>query len=297
VSLSAHVIFNPVAGQGQAEADLVAIRQSLGSQLDLVVHKTQPQTDVTALARQSIAAGAEVVVAAGGDGTVAAVAAALVQKSVPLAIIPRGTANAFATAMGVPTAVPKACDLIVRGHPQPVDVAQCNDQLVLSEVDIGFEAETLKQVDRQSKKRWGPLAYTLNGLRQLRRQQPFQATLEADGQLVKTQAVAIAIANAVPFSSLLAQGPPDVEPQDGWLDITVVKPWSYVGMAKACYALVMSYLRDRSTQSQYVQSLRAKTLRVTTTPTQRVAVDGDLLGTTDVSIRCIPSGLQVYYPA
>ncbi|TVQ06759.1 MAG: YegS/Rv2252/BmrU family lipid kinase [Leptolyngbya sp. DLM2.Bin27] len=294
--LSAHLIFNPVAGQSDTQRDLSLICQKLRPSFELVVHETQPQTNITQLAQQGVEAGADVVIAAGGDGTVSAVAEALVGQAPPLGVIPRGTANAFATALQIPREVSPACDFILQGAPQPVDVARCNGQIVLAEIDIGFEAEAREQIDRQTKSRFGPLAYTIASARQIRRQGSFQATLETDQDRLQLDAVAIAVANVAPFSSLLAQGPECIQPQDGLLDITVVKPSTYLGMARAIWDLVVSYVRNRPVQSHAAQCLRSSTLTIVTNPPQKVMLDGDLAGTTAVEIHCIPAGLSVYYP-
>jgi YegS/Rv2252/BmrU family lipid kinase len=295
--LSAQLIFNPVAGQSNAQGDLSLICQKLMPSFELVVHETQPQTNITQLVQQGVEAGADVVIAAGGDGTVSAVADALVDQALPLGVIPRGTANAFATALQIPREVPQACELILQGAPHPVDVARCNGRIVLAEIDIGFEAEAREQIDRQAKNRFGPLAYTIASVRQIQKQRPFQVTLETDQDRLQTNAVAIAVANVAPFSSLLAQGPECIHPQDGLLDITVVKPSTYLGMARAIWDLVFSSVRNRPAHSHAVQCLRSSTLKILTDPPQKVMLDGDLAGTTAVDIHCIPAGLLVYCPA
>lgn len=98
----AHLIFNPVAGQGNAEQDLTLIRQLLEPHLSLRIHQTTPEINSEQLAHAAISADADIVIAAGGDGTVSTVAGALIGTGISLGIIPRGTANAFAVALGIP---------------------------------------------------------------------------------------------------------------------------------------------------------------------------------------------------
>jgi YegS/Rv2252/BmrU family lipid kinase len=294
---SAHLIFNPVAGQSNAQGDLSLICQKLRPSFELVVHETQPQTNITQLAQQGVEAGADVVIVAGGDGTVSAVAEALVGQALPMGVIPRGTANAFATALQIPRGVSQACELVLQGALYPIDVARCNGQIVLAEIDIGFEAEAREQVDRQAKNRFGPLAYTIASVRQIHKQRPFQVILETDQDRLQMNAVAIAVANDAPFRSLLAQGPESIHPQDALLDITVVTPSTYLGMARAIYDLVCSWVRNRSVHSDAVQCLRSNSLKILADPPQKVMLDGDLAGTTEVDIHCIPAGLLVYCPA
>ncbi|MGF1571150.1 MAG: hypothetical protein ACFCVD_24255 [Nodosilinea sp.] len=121
--------------------------------------------------------------------------------------------------------------------------------------------------------------------------------LETDQDHLQTNVVAIAVANVAPFRSLLAQGPASIHPQDGRLDITVVKPSTYSGMARAIYDLVCSWVRNRSVHSDAVQCLRSSTLKILADPPQKVMLDGDLAGTTAVDIHYIPAGLLIYCPA
>ncbi|MEM0981113.1 MAG: diacylglycerol kinase family protein, partial [Cyanobacteria bacterium P01_H01_bin.58] len=95
-----HLIFNPVSGQGNAQADLELLRSRLSPSFDLTVYETSPECNANELAAQSVEQGVDLVVVSGGDGTINAAAEALVETSIPLAIIPRGTANAVASALG-----------------------------------------------------------------------------------------------------------------------------------------------------------------------------------------------------
>ncbi|MCU0536079.1 MAG: methylglyoxal synthase [Hydrococcus sp. Prado102] len=109
----AHLIFNPVAGQGNAEQDLSLIRQILEPYLNLKIHQTTPEVNPEQLLKTALSTHADLVIASGGDGTVSAVAGALINTGIPLGIIPRGTANAFAVALGIPGSPRNACQIIL----------------------------------------------------------------------------------------------------------------------------------------------------------------------------------------
>jgi diacylglycerol kinase (ATP) len=98
----AHLIFNPISGQGNAEEDLKLIQQLLKPAMELVVCLTTPEISAQQLAREAIEAKADLIIASGGDGTISAVAGVMVGTTIPVGIIPRGTANAFAVALGIP---------------------------------------------------------------------------------------------------------------------------------------------------------------------------------------------------
>lgn len=125
----ARLIFNPVSGQGNAEEELAFIKQMLEPAMNLAVHFTTPKVSAEQLAQEAIAAQADLIIASGGDGTVSAVAGELMGTDIPLGIIPRGTANAFAVALGIParlTPLRSACETILAGKTRIVDAARCN---------------------------------------------------------------------------------------------------------------------------------------------------------------------------
>ncbi|MEN9279157.1 MAG: diacylglycerol kinase family protein, partial [Thermostichus sp. DG_1_5_bins_95] len=194
-----YLIFNPISGQGDETQQLALIRQRLGVGMQLHVLLTQPDRDAKSLAEEALAAQPDLIIASGGDGTVSAVAGVLFGSGIPLGVIPRGTANAFAAALGIPNDLEKACDLILAGSTRVVDAARCKGQPMILLAGIGFEAETVERASRELKTRLGPLAYLVAGLQQLGEQEPFQVTMQVDGSEPEhLQATAITIANAAP---------------------------------------------------------------------------------------------------
>lgn len=293
---SACLIFNPVAGQGDAEAELAQIRALLEPELELDICFTTPEISAEQLAQQAIAKGTQRIIASGGDGTLSAVASVLVESNIALGIISRGTANAFAAALGIPDTIPEACQTILQGYTRTVDAARCNDQTLLLLAGIGFEAETVEKADRESKHRFGLLAYILAGFQQLRELQSFDVVIETENRIIKTTAAAVTVANAAPPTSVLAQGPAAVIPDDGLLDLTIVAPTSRVGAIAATYHLLQTATAGNPVERDDIGYLRAKQFQISTDPPQKVAIDGELAGTTPVTISCLPAALRVYVP-
>jgi YegS/Rv2252/BmrU family lipid kinase len=293
---SACLIFNPVCGQGNAEQDLALIQSILEPAIALDIVRTTPDSDVGELAKQALDQGADCVIASGGDGTISAAAAALVGTNIPLGIISRGTANAFANALDLPIAIAAACEAILTGVTRVVDVARCNERPMVLLAGIGFEAETVELADRDAKNRLGIAAYVLAGFEQLRNLEQFEVEIETEDKIVTVSAAAVTIANAAPATSILAQGPAGVVFDDGLLDLTIVAPLSKLGAIAASYDLLSSTLRGEAAQRPDIGFLRAKRFRVTADPPQKVVLDGELIGHTPVEIECIPGGLTVFAP-
>jgi diacylglycerol kinase (ATP) len=298
-----HLIFNPASGQGDPNNDLALIRRTLEPQVQLNVIFTEEHKSPVDQAKEAIEAGADLIIASGGDGTVSAVAGVVLETDIPLGIIPRGTANAFAVALGIPTSVKGACDTILAGNTKVVDMARCNGKPMILLAGIGFEADFVERANRELKNRLGALAYILAGVQQLGEAEAFEASIEledAEGDRELKQGTvttgAITVANAAPATSVLAQGFGQVNYDDGLLDITISTSKTRLQGINALTSLFTSALVNTPTERDDILQLRASRIKVSTNPPRKVVVDGEIIGTTPVDIDCIPGGLTVLAP-
>ena len=294
---SACLIFNPVAGQSDPEQDLSSIRALLEPEIDLDIRLTTPDVDAGQLAQEAVKQGVHTIIASGGDGTLSAAAEALMGTSIPLGVISRGTANAFASALGIPDTIEAACQTILAGKTKVVDTALCNGKPMVLLVGIGFEAEVVEKADRETKNRLGMLAYILAGVKQLRDFDTFEATIETDDRVITVNAAAVTIANAAPPTSILAQGPAGIIYDDGLLDLTVVAPENRAGAIASAYHLLQTALRGDAAERDDIGYMRARRIKVTTNPTQKVVLYGEIVGTMPIEVECIPGGLTILVPA
>lgn len=290
-----------MAGQGNAESELAEIQQQLQPHFELEVYQTTQDIRAIVLAQRAIAAGVDLVIASGGDGTISEVAGALLRTQIPLGIISRGTANAFANALEIPTDIAGACDVLINGYAGQVDAGQvdvgdCNGHPLLLLAGIGFEAETVEGADRQSKDRFGTFAYLISALNQLQNLNPFEVELETEERIISCSATAITVANAAPPTSILAQGPAAVLWNDGLLDITIFAPETVLSAMAASYHLLQSALQNAAAERQDIGYFKVKSLTIRTDPVQKVVVDGEVMGTTPVQIQCMPAGLTLMLP-
>ena len=293
---TACLIFNPIAGQGDSEQDLATIKACLEPEITLDIQFTTKEIDAGELARQAVKNNARIIIASGGDGTVSAVTEALIGTDIALGVISRGTANAFANAIGIPTAIEAACENILAGSIKKVDATMCNDKPMVLLAGIGFEAETIKDADRETKDRLGMLAYVLSGLKQLQNFKIFTAEIETEDKVITVDASAVTIANAAPPSSVLAQGTAGVIFDDGLLDITILAPQTKVGAIATSLHLLQTAANEEAANREGVGYLRAKWVKVTTNPPQRVVLDGEIIGKTPIEVKCLPKSLNVFAP-
>ncbi|MCU0537571.1 MAG: YegS/Rv2252/BmrU family lipid kinase, partial [Hydrococcus sp. Prado102] len=247
-------------------------------------------------AQEAIARGVEAIIVSGGDGTVSAVAEAAIGSGIPLGIIARGTANAFANALGIPTQIDAACETILAGSTKVVDAALCNDKPMVLLAGIGFEAETVENADREAKNRLGILAYILAGVGQLRNLEQFDVEIETEDRIIKTSAVAVTVANTAPPTSILAQGPAGLIYDDGLLDLTIVASANLMAAIAASYDLLNTARSGEPTQRDDIGYMRARKVKITTDPPQKVALDGEIIGTTPINVECLPGALTIFMP-
>ncbi|MCW6037344.1 methylglyoxal synthase [Spirulina subsalsa FACHB-351] len=294
----AHLIFNPVSGQGNAQEELNLIKQMLTPAMSVVVHETQPEVSAQELAQKAIAAQADLIIASGGDGTVSQVAGVLMGTDIPLGIIPRGTANAFAVALGISRLNPisHACEVIVAGKTRIVDTARCNGLPMILLAGVGYEAETVEQANREAKNRWGVLAYIMAGWQKIDTGILFETEITVDDTVRQFEAGAITIANAAPPTSILAQGKGQVVFDDGVLDVTIATATGKLEAVQSMLKLLGSALVQVEPNHPDIVHIQAQKIKVTANPPQKVVLDGEIIGTTPVEVECFPQSLTVLCP-
>ncbi|WP_013334275.1 YegS/Rv2252/BmrU family lipid kinase [Gloeothece verrucosa] len=290
---SACLIFNPVSGGRNAKQDLEKIKFFLEPHIKLDIHLTTPEIGADQLAKEAVERGVELIIASGGDGTVSAAANAVIGTNIPLAIIPGGTANAFANGLGLPITLEESCIAILQGAIMSVDTARCNDQPMLLLAGIGFEANTVKEADRQLKDRFGIFAYIFAGLDQLQRLESFEARLETENQIITVNAAAITVANFAPPTSILAQGIGSSSGNDGLLDVTIISPANALEALTQAIELFESGLIHSNSNNHHIGYLRVQKINIVTNPSQAITVDGEMLKSDTAFFEIVPASLQV----
>jgi len=214
---------------GVAEEALAALGaeaerlRAAGSRVEL--RTTAEPGDGERLARAAADAGAQLIIAAGGDGTLNEVVNGLASASCRprLAVVPLGTANDFANGLGIPSDVGGALSIALEGRPLDVDLPMVNDRYFINVSTGGFGAEATEQAPAESKRMLGAWAYLVTGAKQFADLRPVTGTIEAEGRVAHRGAFLLfAVGNArqTGGGSLLT---PRAELNDGLLDLLVVR--------------------------------------------------------------------------
>ena len=215
---------------------------------------------------------------------------------VPLGVLPSGTSNSFAAALGIPTDTSEACRLIVDGPRRIVDTLRCGDRVGILHAMIGLHAEVIAATTTESKQRWGALAYFFQGLRQLGSLSTFRVEISDGDRRYEGDAVALAIANMAPPKTAFAQGPARVVGDDGLLDVTIVTAQNAGDVLAAGFELVRSALAGEEARDHRVVTLRTRSVRVLCEPQQDIMLDGEEAGTTPQTFLSVARDLVVIAP-
>jgi len=288
-------VINPRGGQ----SDPPAVRQALGRNLpaptwECVIHESAEDGDMTPAVREAVRAGFSLVVAAGGDGTVSAVANGLVGTGVPLAILPVGTGNSLARELGVPLNLDRACALIAGEHQvRVVDVMAIGDRYCCLNVSAGLTAVAMRDTTGQSKHRYGLLAYVVTIVRSLAGLQPCRYELEVDSKRVTARASDVLIVNGTtPVAALVRTGP-SLQLDDGILGVYIIRARSLLDYG----ALAWSMLWGIESRDRRVRIFEAReSIALDARPPAVVQADGDAIGHTPVSIKLVTKALHVIVP-
>jgi YegS/Rv2252/BmrU family lipid kinase len=243
-------------------------------------------------ARSAVEAGADLVVACGGDGTVTACAEGVADTGVPLGIIPLGTGNLLARNVGLPMGLDEALAVAIGDVQQAIDVGRVNGSLFVVMAGLGLDARMLSTTSDRLKKRLGWLAYAISAVRHLE-DRPARVTVIADGgQRRRMRASALIVGNVGWLRGGLPLLP-DARPDDGKLDAVVVAARGLTGWLAAFTDILL-----RRPASSGLYRLQFAQLRVTLDREQPWELDGEVMGATrQLTVDAQPGGLLLRMPA
>lgn len=247
--------------------------------------ETTAEDPGTGQARQAVLDGATLICPLGGDGTVRAVAAALVGTETPLGLLPGGTGNLLARNLNLPTvSLDDALKVALTGQNKRIDVGRLTvtypgeperseQHIFLIMAGMGFDAAIMADAPERLKKTVGPLAYTFSGAKNLRGPQ-FKVRVKIDDEPEfsrRTRSVVIGNCGKLTGGLVLL---PLAEVDDGWLDAVLLSPAGVVGWV----AVAGRVVSRRRKGHQRVDHHRLRSMTVRCDHPEAVQIDGDPVG-------------------
>ncbi|MBC8105168.1 MAG: diacylglycerol kinase family lipid kinase [Anaerolineae bacterium] len=290
------VITNPRAGSAERWEMLRARIKSLG---DIHIVETSKPGDASDVAAQAVADRLDMIVAAGGDGTVNEVVNGMMSDSEPgnvktvLAILPLGTGNDLARTLNVPLDPAEAISTIASRLTIKLDLMKVkwadHERFATNAAAGGFTGQVNEAMTDEIKSRWGPLAYLRGAIGILPDLTKYQTSVRYDGKAKQpVHALNIIVANGRSAGGgiLIA---PQADPSDGLLDVVIVRSGTTLELA----AVAARLLGGDYTNSDVVTHERVKRVEVESTPGMWFNIDGELITNEPISFTIVPSALEV----
>lgn len=292
------VVMNPTSGSVRrrqpVEAAMTRARSvlaRLGADADIQL--TSHAGHASSLARQAVDAGADVVCAWGGDGTVHEVASALVDTPGVLAVVAAGSGNGFARALAIPLDPDAALAVAVRGRTRVVDVGEINGRLFVATTGIGLDGAVAHAFATDPGGARGLWTYLRTGLGSLAQFRSQACSVTADGaRVVDGPVTLIALANTRQWGNGACIAPEAV-PDDGLLNATVVEGRSGLALAAQAWRLWFRAIG----RMRGVTTLTFREATIECAALLPMHVDGEPAGfASRVQVRVRPRALTVKVP-
>jgi diacylglycerol kinase (ATP) len=285
------LLVNPTSGKGRGGRLLEPVADRLrssGLAVDLVTGRDADEAFDRV--RDRVAAGVDAVVAVGGDGLVNIALQVVAGTGVPLGVVPAGTGNDIARALGLSLADPVAAvDLVVHGATRAVDLGRANGRWFAGVLGSGFDSMVNERANRMS---WpsGRSRYNLAILAELRTFRPVPYELVLDGEPWTTEAMLVAVGNGSSYGGGMRVCP-DARLDDGLLDITVLGPISKPEFLR----VFPTVYKGTHVRHPAVTVRQARQVTLTSAGVTAYA-DGERVSVLPLTCDAVPDGMRVFAP-
>ena len=282
------LIVNPAAGQRHAEegdlAECVRLLTAAGFEIDRRETGADGPTSAD-LARAAVAEGFPVVIVAGGDGTVAPAATALLETKVTLGILPFGSFMNIANGLGIPLKPIDAARVIAERKVKRSDVGEVAGKVFFETCGIGLDADAFGAARLAERGRWG------RALRRVWRwatASPHGVEIAIDGRTERHRVLQILIVNS-PYYGWALPIVPNADMTDGLLDVAIFPRKGRLDLLRWIAEIWRTGRPGRPPRLS-----RGKVIEIASTEDLPVHADGQIAGRLPVTVRCCEGALRVF---
>ncbi len=295
--VNAYLIYNPTAGQIWSPfAPQVVVDYLAKHYWQVRVCPTEHAGHASDLAREAVKQGCDVVIVAGGDGTINEAIQGLAHSETRLAILPVGTTNVLARELQIPLNFQEALESLPVAKPRRIDLGQVNRRYFLLMAGVGYDAEVVKQTNPQLKSVLGKTAVVTSAVFNLFNHSPHKVKLFFIDQhnkrhRLKRIVMQIFISNAATYATdyKIAE---QANMQDGLLELHIFRTKRF---RDTLYSLTSLVLKQHKHWVDF-EHYSIKSLRIESKQAIPVQIDGDTVGCTPITIQVSPQALTVLYP-
>lgn len=262
-------VVNPVSGGRKKKGFEKRVMADLDSTLfDATFAFTEYGGHANELAARAVEDHVDVVVAVGGDGTINEIAAALNGTETVLGIVPEGSGNGLALYLGIPLNERAAIRRLNKGDHLTIDSGEINGLPFFNMAGIGFDASVSDRFANDNIR--GPIGYMKAVLSEISGYKPKRYLLNIDGQVVEREAFMISVANSPQYGNN-AYVAPQASVTDGILDVCIVRKFPLYTIPM----MVFHLFNKTADQSEYVEIIPGKRIRIERETADAVHVDGE----------------------
>jgi diacylglycerol kinase (ATP) len=288
------VIWNPSSGDkaGPTGSDLdePAIRRLMArAKLGTELVATRSAADAQAEAGDAVSRGYDLVVAAGGDGTVQVIADKLLGSSTALGILPLGSVMNIARSLGIPREPEAAADAIASGDVTVIDVGEVAGRAFYEAGSVGMNAAMFREAHRIDEGDWSSAARTIWAALRYR---PARMSIDLEDQRIRTRALMVTVSNG-PYTGAGMTVAPGARLDDGRFDVRVFRRFSKARLIRH----LLSIAFGRYEYAPEVDTYRSRFVRIESVTPLPARADSRDLGTTPVEFVTRPGALRVVVPA
>ncbi|MDW7774664.1 MAG: lipid kinase [Desulfobulbaceae bacterium] len=238
----------------------------------------------------------DLLIIGGGDGTLSKMAAAVLASGLPLGVLPLGTGNNLARTLNIPFGIEEACRVIAEGNLKKVDLGRVNGSLFFNVASLGLSTEVIEELDQETKKRWGSLAYFHAFFRVMRRDiienQVFTAEIITDEKKFQMESIQISVGNGRYYGGGMVVAE-DSEIDDHELVLYTIKPQSFFELMR----MAPSFITGRHAEFDRVIVLHGRKFEIHTDRPMTIDVDGELTQQTPGYFDILPDAMEIFVPA
>lgn len=291
---NAIVFYNSKSGQSKLEKHRDMIQTHFRDhQIATTIYEIpKPLDDIKKIVSQAIDEGTDLVIAAGGDGTVSLVGNTLIDKKEHLGILPLGTGNLLAKELNIPIDFKKAIEIITADDPSVIqmDTFRLKERNYILNLSTGVTSKVMSDTKSEEKKRFGFFAYFVKFVEQLLGLKLHRFIIEYDGKKMSSLASEILITNSRETGLEPLEWADNVKINDGALDMFVIRAGNIFEIA----GLIISIFTKSQRMNPFIKIIQFKDqCRIESKSPLPVQADGDSVSETPVEIKVNPSSLNV----
>jgi len=305
------LLYNPVSGDhSNRENQVRAVADILRPLADgFIVEPTRHAGSGEMQTREAIAAGCDLVIAAGGDGTVFEILQGVAQSNVTLGVIPLGTGNVLAVDLALPFEPIAAAKTILAYEPRRIALGRIvssgrEPKFFTVAAGVGVHAQLIYNSGTAAKKRTGILAYYVSGIRLLfaHRFVPFKAEITTpEGKIIHDEILEMVAMRVSSFGRWLKRWKPGASLSSPHMQLVLLKESSRWAMARYIFGALTgrAYRKDmtsRSADVSFVSAVRVRCAPIDRAERIRAQADGEMLGEMPVSLEILPNSLTLLMP-